>query len=465
MVMIPIIRGVYADSVADFIESLPINREPVVLNTGLSEGYLRAAPGIGALGTGPGADRGGVNWNGTCYRVMGTKLVTVSQAGAVTILGDVGAGGQCSFDYSFDRLAIASGGRLYYWNGALTQVTDPDLGAALDVIWIDGYFMTTDGEFLVVTELNDPTAVDPIKYGSSEEDPDPVTGLLKIRGEVYALNRHTIEVFQNIGGNGFPFQRNGGAQIPRGCVGTHAKALFLQTFAFVGSSRNEALGVYLAGGGNTVKISSIQVDKLLNALSPDEQAGIVVEARTDENEQRLLVHLPDKTLVYFSQASQRGEADIWAIYASGVTADEAYRGRNGVQCYGRYIVGDKAGNVGQIDGSVPTQFGDITGWRFDTALLYNENGRGILNSVELTGLPGRGIPGSDPRAFLSMTVDGVQWSQERAIATGRPGQRNVHMQWRPKMRFNQWIGMRFRGADGGMEAFARLDAKVEPLSG
>jgi hypothetical protein len=85
---------------------------------------------------------------------MGTKLVSVNLAGVETVLGDVGAGGQCSFAYSFDRLAITSGGKLWYWNGVnLLQVLDADLGTALAVVWVDGYFMTTDGEFLVVTEL------------------------------------------------------------------------------------------------------------------------------------------------------------------------------------------------------------------------------------------------------------------------------------------------------------------------
>jgi hypothetical protein len=71
------------------------------------------------------------------------------------------------------------------------------------VVWVDGYFMTTDGEFLVITELNNPFAVDPLKYGSSEADPDPVKSLLKLRNEVYALNRHTIEVFDNTGRRAF----------------------------------------------------------------------------------------------------------------------------------------------------------------------------------------------------------------------------------------------------------------------
>jgi len=212
---IPILNGIFADNGPDLRTSYPVNLVPVPKQSGISAGFLRPGDGIVANGTGPGIDRGGINWNGVCYRVMGTKLVTVSSNGAVTVLGDVGGpiNTLVTMDYSFDRLAIASGGRLYYWNSALglVQVTDPDLGVVLDVVWVDGYFMTTDGTNLIVTELSDPTQVNPLKYGSSEVDPDPVVALLKLRNEVYALNRNTIEVFDNVGGEFFPFQRIDGA--------------------------------------------------------------------------------------------------------------------------------------------------------------------------------------------------------------------------------------------------------------
>jgi hypothetical protein len=213
---IPILSGIYTDNGPDLRTSYPVNLVPVPKQSGISAGFLRPGDGIVANGTGPGTDRGGINWRGKCYRVMGTKLVEVASNGAVTVLGDVGGptNGLVTFDYSFDQLAIASGGRLYYWNETtLTQVTDPDLGTVLDVVWVDGYFMTTDGEFLIVTELSDPTQVNPLKYGSSEVDPDPVVALLKLRNEIYALNRNTIEVFDNVGGDLFPFARIAGAQV------------------------------------------------------------------------------------------------------------------------------------------------------------------------------------------------------------------------------------------------------------
>ena len=192
---------------------------------------------------------------------------SVADDGTVTVLGDVGNDNSyVTLDYDFDLLGIASNNNLFFWNpttSTLTQNTDPDLGPVLDTVWVDGYWMTTDGEFLVVTELGNPLAVNPLKYGSSEIDPDPVVALLKLRNEIYALNRYTIEVFDNVGGDLFPFQRIDGAQIEKGVIGTHACCNFMETITFLGSGFNESPGVYMGGNANASKISTQEIDEIL----------------------------------------------------------------------------------------------------------------------------------------------------------------------------------------------------------
>src|SRR5574337_841754 len=96
---VPILNGIYTDGVSDFRTAYPRNMIPVPKQQGVSEGYLRPADGIVELGTGPGIDRGGINWNSACYRVMGTKLVRIAEDGTTTTLGDVGGTGQVTFDY------------------------------------------------------------------------------------------------------------------------------------------------------------------------------------------------------------------------------------------------------------------------------------------------------------------------------------------------------------------------------
>ena len=122
---IPILNGIYTDNTPELRTSYPVNLVPVPKQSGISNGFLRQGDGIVANGTGPGTDRGGINWQGGLYRVMGTKLVEIASAGTVTTLGDVGGpiDQLVTFNYSFDVLAIASGGRLYYWIQVSTTST------------------------------------------------------------------------------------------------------------------------------------------------------------------------------------------------------------------------------------------------------------------------------------------------------------------------------------------------------
>lgn len=427
----------------------PHNREPVFLPTGISKGYSRPAAGCVQLTTGPGIDRGGINWNGVLYRVMGTKLVRLSGA-VVTEIGDVGAGGRVHMDYGFDRLIINSGTKLFYYDGInLTQVTDPDLGLVYDVLWIDGYTMTTDGNYIVVTELSDPTQVNPLKYGSAEADPDMITGLARLRGEVYAFGRYTVEVFSNAGTTGFPFQAEPGAMIERGCIGPNAKCRFADTLAFVGSSRDEPLGVHLMGSGTSRKISTRTIDDELAKVT--DPTSIVVESRSGRNEQRLYLHLPDKSWVFLAGASENTDSYVWY----SVDSNGPYRMRDAILVGNDWICGDlNSSALGILSDDLCTHFGDDVEWQFLTQFLYNGGMPGVIKSVELIGLAGRGPEGA---VFFSMSVDGMTWGHEQALSTGAEGQRGKRMQWRPRRRFTNSITMRFRGKDASMATFAACE--------
>jgi hypothetical protein len=459
---IPLISGILADNTAEFLISYATNLEVVPVENKIAKAQFRATSGATSFTTGPGTDRGGINWNGTLYRVMGTKLCQVSSTGTVTQLGDVGGAGPCTFGIGFGYIGIRSGDQLYYWDGtALTHVTDTDLGPVLDYLWIDGYNMTTDGENVVVAELNDKTSVLPLKYGSAEEDPDMVTGLIKVRDEAYVLGQYTIQVFQNVGGSGFPFQNVKGASIPVGCVGAMAKCLFADSFAFCGSGRNEAIGIYIAGNGSADRISTRTIDDELAKVADPSQ--IILESRTYRQERRLLVHLPDKTLVFQLNATKALESEVWYIAQSGV--GKPYRLRYAVECYGNWYVGDtESSAIGELTDTVSTHFGEVAQWSFDVGPVYNEAKGGIVSSLELIGLPGRAPFGVDGTIWLSMTRDGQSFSVERPIPAGKAGQFAARLQWRPRTNFRTWIGFRFRGYSSAMPGIAALEADIKPLA-
>ena len=464
---ISILNGIYTDNGPDFRTSYPVNMVPVPKNSGISTGYLRPGDGLVANGSGPGIDRGGINWQGECYRVMGTKLVSVASNGAVTVLGDVGGpvNTLVTFDYSFDELAIASGGRLYYWdNSTLTQVTDPDLGLVLDVVWVDGYFMTTDGEFLIVTELSDPTQVNPLKYGSSEVDPDPVVALLKLRNEVYALNRNTVEVFDNIGGDLFPFQRIDGAQIQKGVVGTFACCVYIERIAFLGSGRNESPSIYVGAAATTQKISTQEIDELLLTYTEAQLSLVKLEARNDKSHQHLYVHLPDRTIVYDAAASEALGDQVWFTLTTTVVGFAQYRARNLVWAYDKWLVGDpQSSTIGYLVDDIGSHWGQQVRWEFGTMIAYNEGKGAIFNELELVSLTGRVALGTNPQISTSYSLDGLSYSQDRYIYVGTIGNTNKRLAWFQQGHMRNWRIQRFRGDSDSHIAFARLEMQIEGL--
>lgn len=462
---IPILNGIYTDEAADFRTSYPRNMVPVPKGNGISSGYLRPAEGIDLLADGLGLDRGGISWGGRCYRAQGASLVRIAPDGTPTDLGNIGGQGQVTFDYSFDQLAVASGGNLFYWNGSsLQQVTDSDLGTVVDVLWVDGYFMTTDGENIVVTELNDPFAVNPLKYGSSEADPDPIKALIKVRNEPHALNRYTIEAFDNIGGAGFPFQRIDGAQIQRGTVGTHTCCLFLENLAFMGGGRNEAIAVWVGSGGQSRKISTREIDQILATYSETALAESVMEPRVYLGHQHLYIHLPDQTLVYDGAASSVVGEPVWFTLTSGISSLGKYRARNFVRCYGKWMVGDPAGSrVGAMTMSHGSHWGELNTWEFGTAIIYNEGRGAIFHEIELVCLSGRAELGDDSRLSTSYSKDGETWSQNKYINPGKQGQRNKRLIWLQQGAMRNWRVQRFQGTSDAQLAVARLEARVEPM--
>ena len=465
---IPILNGIYTDSTPELRTSYPVNLVPVPKQSGISNGFLRPGDGIVSNGAGPGIDRGGINWQGELYRVMGTKLVEINSAGTVTVLGDVGGpiNQLVTFDYSFDELAIASGGRLYYWDGStLTQVTDPDLGVVLDVVWVDGYFMTTDGEFLVVTELSDPTQVNPLKYGSSEVDPDPVVALLKLRNEVYALNRNTIEVFDNVGGDLFPFARIDGAQIQKGVIGTQGCCVFIDRIAFLGSARNEAPGIYVGAAAVTEKISTQEIDNLLLEYTEAQLALVKLEARNDKNHEHLYVHLPDRTIVFDASASKALETAVWFTLTTTLTGFAQYRARNRVWVYDKWMVGDpQSTSIGYLVQDIGHHWGQQVRWEFGTLIVYNESNGAIFNEMELVSLTGSIALGDNPQISTSYSLDGQTYSQEKFIYVGTIGNRKRRLAWFQQGSMRNWRIQRFRGDSDAHVSYVRLEAQIEALA-
>lgn len=469
MVQVPLINGIYADAVgADVRTSYPRNYIPVPKETGIAQGYLRPAYGIAQFADGSihGTDRGGINWNGVCYRVMGTHLVTVSSSGAVSIsLGKVIGSQPVTFFYSFSLLAIVAAGNVYYFDGTtFTQVTDVDLGSSIiHGLWIDGYFALTDGNSIIVNDLADPFSINPLKYGSSEADPDSIKGLAKIRNELHAVNRYTVEVFQNVGGNFFPFQRIPGALFTRGAIGTKAFTVVNNTLYFLGSGKDEPPAIWAGVNGTMQKVSSGEIDKVLRTYTETQLADVIMETIMDDANQLVYIHLPDRTYAFDVAASAGAQEPVWFILTSGIGFNQ-YRVRNIIWCYNRWIFGDpQSGNLGTFDKTLTTHYGTTIDWEFGTIIVYAEGLGALMYDLELVGIFGSVAVGANPVVLTSMSTDGSTFGTEFPSRLGKQGERSIRVSWMNAGNIEQFRVQKFRGFSDSHASFTRLNVRLEAL--
>lgn len=471
---IPIMAGIYMSTDPGVRIRYPLNLVPVPGQDGVAESHLRPAEGVLPFGTGQGVDRAGIVWTGTGnnvhYRVSGTKLVTVSSAGVVTVVpsasGEVGGSGHARLDFGFDTLGILSNGFLYQWdNITLAKVTDPDIPASLiDMVFIDGYFAVTNGEVIAVSDLGAPSSFNALKFDTTDR-PDPVKCLLNVLGQLHVVSRNYIDVFKNVGGSGFPFSRVSTAVITKGAVGTGAACVFNDVVAFVGSGRNETPSVYLGRNGQTVRISTTEIDTLISEYTTAELAAVKVEAVIDRGKQLLLVHLPDRTAVYDAMASAKMEQPVWHIRTSGLDEFGQYRARNFTLANDVWVVGDpQSSAIGTMDATISQHYGLSTRWEINTLLLRNSGGGAVMHSIELLGLTGSAVLGTDPLISTSYSSDGgVTFSKDRFIHSGQSGQRMKKLQWFKQGMWRTNRIQRFRGDSGSRLSILSIDPVISPL--
>lgn len=466
MTQVSIVSGIYVKG-ADYRQSYPVNYYPAVMSNGISKAYLRPSPGLVQFSTAPGADRGGLEFRGELYRVSGSRLIKVSPNAVVTDLGYIPGSGRVSIARGFDRFCIVTAGKGFYYipESGLVEITDPNFSMATDVVFLDGYFVFTDGDFIFPAELSDPLTFDPIKFGSAEIDSDPIQSLEVVRNELHAVGSTTVEIYQNVGGAGFPFQRVKGAVITKGSVGRNAAVEIEDGLFFVGGGREEAPSVYIGGGGSARRISTDEIDKLLQEYTPQQLATITIDTYSSEGCYFVAINVPDKTLCFDIWSSATAGMPLWHIRTAAGEGDTPWRCSQPVRVYGKWIGGDpNTGRLCEIRNDVATEYGEVVFREFSTPLSFVDGNGFIVHEMKIFGIPAPTQLAVNPKMSISISKNGVEYGTERWVMSGKRGDHNYSPVWRKIGRADKTMTARFRVVNDSLFTPSRLEARVEQLN-
>lgn len=389
-------------------------------------------------------NRGAILMGSTPYSIDGGSLFSTSSSGVKTAIGSIEGLTRVSMATNGSRLCVVvPGGKGYVYDGAtLVEISDPDYITSDTVSFKDGYFVFTasDGSVFFNSSLNDPTEFDPLDFGTAEIKPDKIIGSHVNHNELYILGEKTIELFQNIGGTGFPFQRIQGANIQKGIHAKFSAVEFDSSFCFVGGGDEELSSIWrVTGSSSVIKISTSAIDNAIQEFTEDEIAASFAFSYAERGNFFAVFTFvssvtPSKTFIYDSTASSLAGFHVWHERQSGVN-DNSWRVNSLVKAYGKLLVWDNFDNrIGEIDKDTRTEYGNVI-FRSEAGAPFSNGGNSAFqDEIELTMESGIGLTsgqGSDPIIRMDYSDDGGRtFSSEFQRKIGKIGAYGHRSAWR-----------------------------------
>ena len=302
----------------------------------------------------------------------------------------------------------------------------PAPGYIVNVRYVQGYFAFTDGQYLILTDIVNPTTVlDADGFYQSQSDPSTVQGMLLIRNEMYLIMRYTMDVLYNTGTGNMPFAPILGAQSMKGCVGSQAFCYLENTIFFIGGARNEDVGVYVGYNGVNNKVSTREIDLLLNTYTTDQLSQIFVEKVFFRDVNCVFIHLPDRTLVYDAGATVKAQKQVWYVLTSALAKGvfSAYLGIDFQVLNGSITMGHPGDDrLGVYVDTLASNWETAVRWEVSTSVIFNVTNGISISSAELVCMQGtmQTLQGSVVGTDFSQT--GLEWSVPRYVSANIYGE-------------------------------------------
>jgi hypothetical protein len=385
-----------------------------------------------------------ITWSGFLYAVAGQTLYVINPDYSFADLGEIGGTGRVTFAVNSEQLLICAPPFAYVLQGGtLTAVSDPDFLAPAGVVSVDGYavFREADTGKFFSSGLNDFGAYDALDYATVEGLPGPLNGIFADHRQVLLTKTDCCELWENIGGTGFPFVRAVNGFMEMGCANGDTLQKVDNSVYMLASD----LTVRRLEGLTWARKSQHGVEQAIRSYN---LTGAYAFTYTQDGHVFYCLTFPANEATWCHDVST-GE---WHERSS---SDKRWRPCAAVYCYGRnHVQRYDTGQIGYLDPDVYTDSGERmkVEWTYSSD-AYNKNRRvyhSMLECVLETGLgadsdvsgAGGYIDGyfigfglgssevSDPQILLSISNDGGRkWQPLPMKPLGKLGERFVRVRW------------------------------------
>ncbi|QZI87773.1 packaged DNA stabilization protein [Vibrio phage 66E30.1] len=347
------------------------------------------------------------NNKGRVFAVTPSKMYEIFKDGSFKELGDVDLKGRVVMEDNGIQVVVVDGFKGFYYDASteeVNEITSEGFYPATTVTYQDGYFLFDrrgTGQFFISELLN--VTFNGLDFATAEGQPDNLVAVLSDHREIFLFGEDTIEVWYNSGASDFPFERNQGAFVEKGCGARYSVAKQNNTVYFVGSD----LMVYQMTGYTPVRISNHAVEKTLKGINLGDSFAYTYQ---DEGHLFYVLTIPGRDITWCYDIST-GAWHVRQSYQFG-----RHQSNNAIFFDSKTLVGDfQNGRIYQMSGNFYTDDGEPVIREF--VLPTVNNGREFLTVDSLEFDMGTGVgliqgQGNDPELRVYFSKDsGKTYSQ------------------------------------------------------
>jgi hypothetical protein len=398
-------------------------------------------PGDTVLATlSSGEVRGGIEYNGLAYFVVGDTLYELNAAGTGTNRGTLTTtSGRVEMAHNGVRsganqqIFIADGTQRYIYDNTTSTLTGYTDYAAETVVFIDGYFAfnVKDTDRFYITSLYDGTTVGADDFATAEGDPDKLQAVIADRRDLILVGEKTLEGWYNAGDPDNTFQRYQGGVAQTGCAAKHTVRRFDNTIAWLTqNNRGDRMVAIMRQGYEPEIISTPEVNYRIAQYTTYSNAFAYVY-QYEGHEFYCLTFPSHGATEVFDAATKK-----W--HRRGHTISGVFPNRERYNChvfaFGKHLFGDYAnGNIYQLDATVGTSNGARVPGEYTLPNITDEEKRIRISSFQLDMEEGTGDPNvtTDTSIWLSYSKDGGHlYTDETDRSMGDAGEYSKRVIWR-----------------------------------
>lgn len=402
-----------------FIEQLPPDAK--------TPAALLRAPGItGDTTIGNGPIYGMHSGLDLMFVVSGESLYKVTDSLSSTLLGSVGGASLTSIDMAnnTDSVVVVNTPHAYYWDGTtFGQITDADFTSrgATDVEFCDNWilFIEPNSGRLFGADLGTVTDFDALNFVTAEGSPDNLVGMKVDHRQVILFGTDSVEIFENTGAAGFPFERAINGFIEMGCLNGRTIAKQDNSVFWLASD----FTIRKLDGITPIRASTHSIEQELKSVTLTDGKAFTY---TQEGHLFYVLTFPETTMVLDITTGE------WAHRKS--YGYDYWQAKNHVQAFNNQYVGSSIDNkIGYLNTTDYDEWGGVQVMEWTYQPIYAEGQLAFHDRLEIIMETGVGLStgqGSDPTVILSYSNDGgITWIYLPARSAGAMGQYRWRVVW------------------------------------